>query len=69
MNRKIDGYGKLRVYDAVISEIKDRCAPDDVFDEDELIYWASFNKKPDEIFINGELDEWAKENGYTKDEQ
>lgn len=60
-------YDKRDILDNVISEIVAKAKPDDVFDRDDLLFWAS-QQDIEEIYNNGELEEWAKKNGYVKGE-
>lgn len=61
----LSSYKKQDLFDNIVSEITNNAKPEDIFDRDALLFWAS-EQDPDEVYVNGELEEWASKNGYAK---
>lgn len=54
-----------QVLEDAIEWMKDNLEPSDIFDDKDLISYAS-GQKPEKVFTQSELEEWAEENGYVK---
>lgn len=63
----LSSYEKRDLFDNIVSEITSKAKPEDVFDRDVLLFWAS-QQDLEEVYNNGELEEWASKNGYVKAE-
>lgn len=55
-----------RLLEEAIDWIRSNMKPDDVFEEKELIAYAS-NFDPEDVFTESSLENWADKNGWTKE--
>jgi hypothetical protein len=54
----------VNILEEVVGWIKSNMNPEDVFDEEDLRFWAIENVKVDE-YDEEDLRDWANENGYS----
>ena len=55
------------IFNRVLRYIRTCMEPDHIFEEKDLLSWASENE-PEEVFDARTLQEWAENEGYVKDE-